>query len=151
MNRYEKLKEKQITTIMQEQDVSREEAEEIRRQQFRELGARGGAVGGTPFKYSRELAREAQALSAKERRLINVSGKHMTISEVANAYGLPRSLVSARLYTGKSWEDIVAPIRKPEQGYCLRGHEMDENNAYVSPKGAKQCRACRKIRDSRGK
>lgn len=67
MNRYEKLKEKQITTIMQEQSVSREEAEEIRRQQFRELAARGGRKGGTPFKYNRELAREAQALSVKAR------------------------------------------------------------------------------------
>ena len=68
MNQYEKIKEKQITTIMQEQNVSREEAEEIHRQQFRELGARGGAVGGTPFKYNRELAREAQVLSVKARR-----------------------------------------------------------------------------------
>lgn len=67
MNRYEKLKEKQITTIMQEQNVSREEAEEIRRQQFRELASRGGKVGGTPFKYDRKLAREAQALSVKAR------------------------------------------------------------------------------------
>ena len=68
MKRYEKLKEKQITTIMQEQNVSRAEAEEIRRQQFRDMGARGGAKGGTPFKYNRELAREAQALSVKARR-----------------------------------------------------------------------------------
>ena len=68
MNRYEKLKEKQITTIMQDQSVSREEAEEIRRQQFREMAARGGRKGGTPFKYNRELAREAQALSVKARR-----------------------------------------------------------------------------------
>lgn len=68
MNRYEKLKEKQITTIMQEQSVSREEAEEIRRQQFRELGRRGGRVGGVPFKYNKELAKEAQILSVKSRK-----------------------------------------------------------------------------------
>lgn len=71
MNQYEKIKENQIKTIIIEHGVSRDKAEEIRIQRFREMGRRGGAVGGRPFKQSPELAREAQALSVKARRANN--------------------------------------------------------------------------------
>ena len=68
MNQYEKIKENQIRDIIIEHGVSRDKAEEIRLQRFREMGRRGGAVGGRPFKQNPELAREAQALSVKARR-----------------------------------------------------------------------------------
>lgn len=63
MNRYEKRKENEITAIMKRYNVTREEAEEIRLEEYRELGRAGGKKGGRPFKYSRELAREANKLS----------------------------------------------------------------------------------------
>lgn len=68
MNQYEKIKENQIRSIVAEHGVSRDKAEEIRIQRFREMGSKGGAKGGRPFKQSPELAREAQALSVKARR-----------------------------------------------------------------------------------
>lgn len=67
MNQYEKIKENQIRAIMIEHGVSRDRAEDIRIQKFREMGSKGGAKGGRPFKNNRELAREAQALSVKAR------------------------------------------------------------------------------------
>ena len=71
MNQYEKIRENQIRDIIIEQGVSRDKAEEIRIQRFREMGSKGGAKGGRPFKNSPELAREAQALSVKARRANN--------------------------------------------------------------------------------
>ena len=67
MNQYEKIKENQIKSIIIEHGVSRDKAEEIRIQRFREMGLRGGAVGGRPFKHNKELAKKAQALSVKAR------------------------------------------------------------------------------------
>lgn len=67
MNQYEKIKENQIRAIIMEHGVSRDKAEEIRRQKFREMGSKGGAKGGRPFKNNPELAKEAQALSVKAR------------------------------------------------------------------------------------
>lgn len=67
MNQYEKIKENQIRAIIMEHGVSRDKAEQIRLQRFREMGSKGGAKGGRPFKNSPELAREAQALSVKAR------------------------------------------------------------------------------------
>lgn len=67
MNHYEKIKENQIKAIMTEHGVSRDKAEGMRLQRFREMGSKGGAVGGRPFKQNPELAREAQALSVKAR------------------------------------------------------------------------------------
>ena len=71
MNQYEKIKENQIRDIIIEYGVSRDKAEEIRLQRFREMGSKGGAVGGRPFKQNPGLAREAQALSVKARNRNN--------------------------------------------------------------------------------
>lgn len=68
MNQYEKIKENQIRDIIIEYGVSRDKAEKIRLQRFREMGSKGGANGGRPFKQNPELAREAQTLSVKARR-----------------------------------------------------------------------------------
>ena len=69
MDQYEKIKENQIRAIMTEHGVSRDKAEEMRLQRFREMGSKGGKNGNTGgFAANRELARKAQALSVKARR-----------------------------------------------------------------------------------
>jgi hypothetical protein len=30
--------------------------------------------------------------------------------------------------------------------HCVRGHEYDERNTYVNPRGQRQCRACARVR-----
>jgi len=31
--------------------------------------------------------------------------------------------------------------------HCLRGHPFDEVNTYIDPRGKRQCRACRRLRE----
>ena len=44
--------------------------------------------------------------------------------------------------------DAIARNRIPNQQKvsCLRGHALDEDNVYVTPKGHRQCKQCRNIR-----
>lgn len=37
----------------------------------------------------------------------------------------------------------VATEAWSKPGYCMRGHELTEENTYIRPGGRKQCRACR--------
>lgn len=39
-------------------------------------------------------------------------------------------------------------MRRTRKTYCIRGHRQEGDTVYVSPKGARQCRECMKIRDA---
>lgn len=38
------------------------------------------------------------------------------------------------------------PARRARQTHCLRGHLLAGDNLYPSPRGHRQCRACRRVR-----
>lgn len=63
INPYEKRRQNIIDGIMKEKNVGLEEATELYLESFRQRGRAGGKAGGRPFKYSSELAREANKLS----------------------------------------------------------------------------------------
>jgi hypothetical protein len=38
-------------------------------------------------------------------------------------------------------------MRRTRRGTCKRGHRLTEENVYVAPDGARQCRGCNRVRD----
>jgi len=50
----------------------------------------------------------------------------------------------------------LEPLTRPSHNYlthprgsrCERGHPFDEENTYVTPSGARQCKVCRRMRDA---
>ena len=43
--------------------------------------------------------------------------------------------------------DRVKKGRNKNPTHCAHGHEYTEENTYISPKGHKDCKRCRRIRD----
>lgn len=39
-----------------------------------------------------------------------------------------------------------AKVLAHHRGCCVKGHPMDDENTYTSPKGQRQCRSCRRVR-----
>lgn len=51
--------------------------------------------------------------------------------------------------TAKAEEMLANPARyanAPRKTHCLRGHELNGDNLYVSPDGRRNCRECNRIR-----
>lgn len=72
----------------------------------------------------------------------------------ATAYKTPGRCPRCRRFHaahGVPWSDEAQQQfpRYVRQGLCRRGHEMNEENAYITSDGRRQCRACNTLRAKR--
>ena len=67
----------------------------------------------------------------------------MSTIEIAKRFGVaPPSVNNCLVNEGVSRR--TGKDAHPLKDYCLRGHELSGDNLYVSPKGTRGCKACRK-------
>lgn len=65
------------------------------------------------------------------------------ITEIAAHYGVDRKTIH------RFMDQWGIPRGRPgPRTHCLRNHELTDDNTYVFPDGRRECRICKRLRDS---
>jgi group I intron endonuclease len=74
-------------------------------------GLRGEDLIAPPLQHG-EIVKLSMEVKKKKYRRILVKGEKLTVSEIADKYGISQYTIEGRLYTGVTGDDLVKPVKK---------------------------------------
>lgn len=90
---------------------------------------------------------QTQCRNQRRNRRYVFGGELRTVAEICEIATVEGSHLNYHIKQGRTADEAVAVIianRSKLAGHCKNGHEMDDANTYIDPRGRPQCRTCRK-------